>query len=147
MSLGALTTQVNTTNPPLRGHCLFPLSMNELGWATSSKENVCFKHAMHQTVWKNVHFLYFPVSARIKLILEWPIVRESNLWDKGMKRTNWLLGLIFEGSAHKLTYSGAEVLPSLHEAQMTSAFGPNAYEILTILGYALSVITQATSRL
>lgn len=45
---------------------------------------------------------------------------------------------MFEGSAHKLTYSGAEVLPALYEAQMASTFRPNSHEVLAGSGYALT---------
>ena len=37
-------------------------------------------------------FLFIHVSTRIKLIFKMANRRESSWWDKGMRRTNWLLG-------------------------------------------------------
>lgn len=59
----------------------------------------------------------------------------------GMKRTNWLLWLIFKGSAHKLASTGAPVLPGLYEAR---ACRPNL-EMFSVFGCALSATTQATT--
>lgn len=113
----------------------FLVSINE--WHLNLTTTVWTEYLL-STCWGKKKINYVFSINKDKPILEQPIVRESNQSHKGMRRTNWLLGLIFEGSAHSLSWSGRSLTEShRYQRLMKSTFKPSSHENETFVLYAI----------